>query len=61
MRKKQEQDLFLSPALPLLSLLFVEDKSVWALCRNTSPIGQTDGEQNVYSAIFVSKCCTLNT
>lgn len=61
MRKKQEQDLFLSPALPLLSLLFVEDKSVWALCRNTSPIGQTDGEHNVYSAIFVSKCCTLNT
>lgn len=61
MRKKQEQDLFLSPALPLLSLLFVEDKSVWALCRNTSPLGQSDGEHNVYSAIFVSKCCTLNT
>lgn len=27
----------LSPASPLLPLLLVEDKSVWALCRNTSP------------------------
>lgn len=31
----------------VLSLPSVEDKSVWARCRNTSPIGKTDVEQNV--------------
>lgn len=26
-----------SPVLPLLPLLLIEDKSLWAVCRNTSP------------------------
>lgn len=34
--------------LPLLPQLSAKDKSVWACCRNTSPIGKTIGEHIVY-------------
>lgn len=35
-----------SPGPPLLPLLLIEDKSLWAVCRNTSPIRKYRQEKN---------------
>lgn len=45
-----------SPAPPLLPLLLVEDKSLWAGCRNTSPFRkdrQGKKTEQIYSVVFV--------
>lgn len=51
----------LSPASPLLPLLQVEDKSVWALCRNTSLFRKDENKKNTFLVWYLFfKCSTVN-